>query len=50
MLCAEGSFLFLQIFAGVELAMDITEAFIRYVSIDLGCNDILVAEEFLDGS
>jgi len=45
-----GFFLFLQIFSTVELSVDVAAAFVCYVSIYLGCDDILVAEEFLDGS
>lgn len=39
-----------QIFTGMKLSMNITQPFVCYVSIYLGCDDILVAEEFLDGS
>ncbi len=34
----------------MKLSVDVAEAFVCYVSIYLGCDDILVAEEFLDGS
>ena len=42
-------FLF-QVFAAVELTVDVTEAFVSDVGVDLGGDDVFVTKEFLNGA
>jgi len=35
---------------GVELMMDVAEAFVGYMGVDLCCGDVAVAQKFLDAT